>query len=83
MNFGIKQLSKNIFCANCGRLITKQGEFDANYCFVCGNPLKAKAIEEKQQEVNEYEKNNMKKLLEISKDLNTDSLKKVIDEINK
>lgn len=55
MEYGVKNLGEFVFCANCGRLISQNGEYDANFCFVCGAPLKMEAIERKEQEIKEIE----------------------------
>lgn len=51
MSYGVKQNGKFIFCAKCGRVVSEDGEYSANYCFVCGNPLKIEAIAEREQEI--------------------------------
>lgn len=57
MNYGVKQNGKFIFCANCGRVISQEGEYNANFCYVCGNPLKIEAIEAREREIAEAVKN--------------------------
>ncbi|MGI5841938.1 MAG: hypothetical protein ACOX6H_01425 [Christensenellales bacterium] len=51
MEYGIKMIEKNVFCANCGRLISTTGSYEANFCSVCGNPLKVQAIEILENEI--------------------------------
>lgn len=51
MEYGIKMIEKNVFCANCGRLISTTGSYEANFCSVCGNPLKMQAIEILENEI--------------------------------
>jgi len=62
MEYGVKNMGENIFCANCGRLISQTGEYDSNFCFVCGAPLKLEAIEMKEKEIKEIEENLLKKI---------------------
>ena len=61
MEYGVKNMGNYVFCANCGRIISENGEYEANFCFVCGNPLKMKAIEQKEQEIQEIEANLLAK----------------------
>lgn len=58
MSYGIKQNGSFIFCAKCGRVVSDTGEYSANYCFACGNPLKAEAIMERENEIAEAIKNS-------------------------
>lgn len=53
MEYGVKTSGTFVFCANCGRLISKDGTVDANFCFVCGNPLNSVGIEMKEKEINQ------------------------------
>lgn len=62
MEYGIKTIGKNVFCANCGRLVSPNGEYEENFCFVCGTPLKMAAIEMKEQEIKEIEQNLIARL---------------------
>lgn len=62
MEYGVKNMGDNVFCANCGRLISQNGEYDANFCFVCGAPLKMAAIEMKEKEIKEIEENLLKRM---------------------
>lgn len=81
MNFGIKTQGKYIFCANCGRVVSETGEYDAHYCFKCGNPLKIDAIQAKEKEVLEIEKNYIHHLKEVAEQLETNSFEKILTEI--
>jgi predicted amidophosphoribosyltransferase len=82
MKYGIKQQNNFIFCANCGRVISENGSYDAKYCFVCGNPLKIEAVEETENRIKLTEEALIKKLQNASKTLNTDSLKKALEQIS-
>lgn len=81
MEFGIKTIGKNKFCANCGRLIVQDKEVTSNYCFVCGAPLKMEAIEAKEKEVIELNNEFVKKLQSAAEELKTDSLQEVLKNI--
>ena len=81
MKFGIKQQNNFIFCANCGRVVSEDGSYDSNYCFVCGNPLKLDAIEQTEQREQLTEDALLQRLQNAAKNLNSDSLKEVLKEI--
>lgn len=51
MEYGTKKIGEIVFCANCGRVVSQNGEFDSNFCFVCGNPLKPTAVAMREQEI--------------------------------
>ncbi|MDD4210882.1 MAG: hypothetical protein PHC46_00615 [Clostridia bacterium] len=81
MNFGIKQQNNFIFCANCGRVVSENGLYDAKYCFVCGNPLKIEAVEETEERIKLTEDALLQRLQNAAKNLNSDSLKEVLKKI--
>jgi predicted amidophosphoribosyltransferase len=83
MNYGIKQQGKFIFCANCGRVISETGEYQSNFCFVCGNPLKIDAINKHEAVLEETKANLITQLTNSAKELETDSLAKVLNNLNK
>jgi rRNA maturation endonuclease Nob1 len=57
MEYGTKLIGEIVFCANCGRVVSQNGVYDANFCFVCGNPLKPDAVSMREQEIAEAIKN--------------------------
>lgn len=46
MKFGITQVGEDIFCENCKKIISTNGEYSQNYCSNCGAPLKSASVEE-------------------------------------
>ena len=57
MSYGVRQNGKFIFCANCGKVVSENGQYSANFCYNCGNPLKMSAIEQRENEIAEAVKN--------------------------
>jgi len=55
MQYGIKQIGKIIFCANCGKVISQTGEYESNFCYSCGNPISMEGIELKEQEIKDIQ----------------------------
>ena len=41
MKYGIEYDELNIKCANCGNVVSQNGELEGNYCDKCGTPLSA------------------------------------------
>ena len=51
MKYGIEEKENIVKCANCGRIISKDGNYKDNFCYHCGNPLKLDAIDTKENEI--------------------------------
>ena len=61
MEYGIKKIDEITFCANCGRVVSETGEFNDNFCFKCGNPLKIEALLEREKELSEFHESQLAK----------------------
>ena len=83
MKFGINQENLTVKCANCGKVISRNGIIDENYCSNCGAPLSALSIADYSEILKDENKAMLNALVEISKKNNTDSFVEILEIYNK
>ncbi len=79
MKLGTKQEGFTTKCANCGRVISKSGVIEDNYCSNCGAPLTALAIAEYSEILSNANKKMVAAFVEIAKKNNTDSFTDILE----
>lgn len=83
MKFGTEQENLTLRCANCGKVISKNGVLDDNYCSNCGAPLSVSAIADYSENIMASNKDLLNNLVSIAKRNNTDSFTKILETYNR
>ncbi len=79
MKYGTNQENLKLKCANCGKLVSKDGVLEDNYCSNCGAPLSVLAIADYSEIVKDANKELLTVLMDIAKRNNTDSFTKILE----
>ena len=79
MKFGTNQENLTVKCANCGKVISRNGMIDDDYCSNCGAPLTALAIAEYSDILANSNKEMIAAFVEIAKKNDTDSFTKILE----
>jgi len=79
MKYGTNQENLTLKCANCGKVVSKNGAIEQNYCSNCGAPLSIMAIAEYAENVKDSNREMLAALAGIAKKNNTDSFTKILE----
>ena len=79
MKYGIVQEGLVCKCANCGKVISKDGTLEKNYCEDCGAPLSIFAIADYSEAVKRNNLDMVAALVDVAKKNNTDSFIKILE----
>ena len=83
MKYGIEQNENLIFkCANCGEIISNNGELNKNYCSNCGAPLTPIAIADYEDNKVKVRNQVISMLTNIALENKSDSLLEVLKVYN-
>ena len=83
MKYGIESEGLNIKCANCGKVVAKDGDLTSNYCDKCGAPLSVQAIANFEELKQNISKSVLINLKEYANQYHTDSLNEVLKQYTK
>ena len=79
MKYGIVQEGLICKCANCGKVISRDGALEQNYCENCGAPLSVIAIADYSENVKNNNLEIIGALVEVAKKNNTDSFTNILE----
>lgn len=79
MKYGIVQEGLTCKCSNCGKVVSRDGTLNENYCSNCGTPLSVIAIAEYSDQMKEANKALLTSLVEVAKRNQTDSFLRILE----
>ena len=83
MKYGIESEGLNVKCANCGKVVAKDGVLNVNYCERCGAPLSVMAIGEHEELKENVKKSTILTLKDYADRNKTDSFVEILKQYAK